>query len=96
MAIENRNWAHIKHPCHVTIGPPRAPTLSGLAHCDGSLGVGEGRAQGATPLKVWRGFPQDSLSPSLKIRPEGEISGAWNFRGRSCDGSSCWQPLSER
>src|SRR5262249_7602898 len=41
MAIENSNWAHIKHPWHVTIGPPRAPTLSGLAHCDGSLGVGE-------------------------------------------------------
>ena len=33
-------------------------------------GVGEGRAQGATPLTVWRGFPQDSLSPALKIRPQ--------------------------
>jgi len=71
MAIETRNSAHIVDPWHVTIGPPRAPTLSGLAHCDGALGVGEGRAQRATPLKVWRGFPQDSLSPSLKIRPEG-------------------------
>jgi hypothetical protein len=30
-----------------------------------------GALKGATPLEVRRGFPQHSLSPSLKIRPEG-------------------------
>jgi len=42
MAVEARNSASVA----VTIGPARAPTLSGLAHWDGALALAKGALKG--------------------------------------------------